>query len=138
MKYPKFLKYNDTIGITALSSGCSDSVFDMNLAINNLKKEKFNIVNTDNVYGNYVVSSDKNTRISELNDLLRKDIQLLQIARGGEFLYELLDSIPYEEIVEKNILVQGYSDPTSLLYVLTTKYDFATIYGLNGKIERFS
>ena len=133
MKYPSFLKENDLIGITALSSGCSDSVSEMNEAINNLINEGFNVITTNNVYGNYIVSSSKENRINELNELLKKDIKLLQIARGGSLLYELLDSIPYEEIVNKKVLVQGYSDPTSLLYILTTKYDLATIYGLNGK-----
>jgi len=133
MKYPTFLKKNDLIGITALSSGCSDSVNEMNLAIDNLKKNNFRVITTNNVYGNYFVSSDKETRIKELNELLDKDINLLQVARGGSLLYEILDIIPYDKIVANNLLVQGYSDPTSLLYILTTKYDLATVYGLNGK-----
>ena len=133
MKYPEFLKENDLIGITALSSGCSDSIKEIKEAINNLEKEKFQVITTNNVYGNYIVSSDKEIRIKELKELLDKDIKLLQIARGGSFLYEVLNDIPYEKIVKKNILVQGYSDPTSLLYILTTKYNLATIYGLNGK-----
>lgn len=132
MIYPNFLNKNDLIGITALSSGCSDSVFEMKSAISNLQRE-FNVEITNNVYGNYIVSSSKEVRINELNELLRKDIKLLQIARGGDFLYEILNDFPYEEIVKRKILVQGYSDVTSLLYILTTKYDLATIYGLNGK-----
>ena len=132
MNYPNFLKKNDLIGITALSSGCSDSVIEMKKAISNLEKE-FNVEVTNNVYGNYIVSSNKETRINELNELLNKDIKLLQIARGGDFLYEILNDFPYDEIVKRNIIVQGYSDPTSLLYILTTKYNLATIYGLNGK-----
>ena len=132
MNYPNFLKKNDLIGITALSSGCSDSVVEMKNAIDNLKKE-FKVEVTNNVYGNYIVSSDKETRINELNDLLKKDIKLLQIARGGDFLYEILNDFPYDEVTRRKIMVQGYSDVTSLLYVLTTKYDLATIYGLNGK-----
>ena len=132
MIYPNFLKKNDLIGITALSSGCSDSIEEMNEAISNLSKE-FKVTTTNNVYGNYIVSSVKEERINELNELLKEDIKLLQIARGGDFLYEILDEFPYEEIVKRKLLVQGYSDPTSLLYILTTKYDLATIYGLNGK-----
>ena len=132
MIYPNFLKNNDLIGITALSSGCSDSIEEMNEAITNLEKN-FKVEITNNVYGNYIVSGSKDVRLNELNDLLKEDIKLLQIARGGDFLYEVLDGFPYEEFVKRKLLVQGYSDPTSLLYVLTTKYDLATIYGLNGK-----
>lgn len=132
MIYPKFLAKNDLIGITALSSGCSDSVLEMKEAINNLEKE-FKVICTNNVWGNYIVSSSKGERINELKRLLKEDIKLLQIARGGDYLYEVLSDIPYNEIVNRKLLVQGYSDPTSLLYILTTKYDLATIYGLNGK-----
>jgi len=132
MIYPNFLKKNDLIGITALSSGCSDSIDEMNKAVANLEKH-FKVLTTNNVYGNYIVSGTKEERLNELNDLLKEDIKLLQIARGGDFLYEILDGVPYEEIINRKLLVQGYSDPTSLLYILTTKYDLVTIYGLNGK-----
>lgn len=133
MKYPHFLKNNDLIGITALSSGCSDSVNEMQQAITNLENYGFRVIATDNVFGNYLVSSDQKTRINQLKSLLNNDIRLLQIARGGNFLYELLPMIPYEEIVKRHLMVQGYSDPTSLLYILTTKYDLATVYGMNAK-----
>lgn len=129
---PNFLKENDLIGITALSNGCSDCLDEIKSAISNLEKE-FIVETTPNVYGNYIVSSCKETRIKELNELLKKDIKLLQIARTADFLYETLDRIPYEEIANRKLLVQGYSDATSLLYILTTKYDLMTIYGLNGK-----
>jgi len=46
-----------------------------------------------------------------------------------------MDILPY--IDEENILknpkwIQGYSDPTTLLYLITTKLDIATIYGINA------
>lgn len=129
---PNFLKENDLIGMTALSNGCSDCLEELNESILNLEKE-FVVETTPNVYGNYIVSSSKETRIKELKELLKKDIKLLQIARTADFLYETLDSIPYEEIANRKLLVQGYSDATSLLYILTTKYDLMTVYGLNGK-----
>lgn len=132
MIYPNFLKNRDLVGITALSNGCSDCVLEMKQAIANLEKH-FNVITTNNVYGNYIVSSSKEERIKELNELLENDIKLLQIARASDFLYEVLDEVPFKEISKRKLLVQGYSDPTSLLYILTTKYDLATIYGLNGK-----
>ena len=36
-------------------------------------------------------------------------------------------------IKEHPMWLMGYSDITSLLYILTTKYDIATIYGFNAK-----
>lgn len=132
MIYPKFLTKNSVIGITALSAGCMDTKEEMNDALRNLK-QFFSVIWTPNVFGNYIVSSNKDVRLKELNSLLEQNIDLLQIARGGDFLYEILDKIPCELIVKKRLLVQGYSDVTSLLYILTTKYDLSTIYGLNGK-----
>ena len=132
MNYPKFLKDHDVIGITALSCGMGNDTLETKISFNNLKKF-FKLIITPNVYGNQIVSSSKEERISELNTLLNEDIKLLMIFRGGDYLYEVLDELDFKKIKDKNIWVEGYSDPTSLLYILTVKYDIATIYGFNGK-----
>ena len=132
MKYPKFLKRNDNIGITAISCGMGNDIEETKISFNNLKKE-FKLIITPDVYGNLIVSADIKTRVKEFNDLLNENIKMLYIFRGGDFTYETLDYLDYEKIVNKNIWVSGSSDPTSLLYILTTKYDLATIYGFNGK-----
>lgn len=132
MKYPKFLEKGDTIGVTALSSGTSDVITIVKKSFNNLKKD-YRLIVTPNVYGESIVSSDIDTRIKELNDILDEDIKFLFNVRGGDYLSETLDRIDYQKIVHKNIWLEGYSDITNLLYILTTKYDLATIYGLNAK-----
>ncbi len=132
MKYPKFLKENDLVGITALSSGTGNEINEVKIALNHLK-EYFHLIITPCVYGSSIVSADRNTRLKELNDLLKEDIKLLLNIRGGDFLNETLNGIDYAKIVKKNIWVMGYSDITNLLYILTTKYDLATIYGVNAK-----
>lgn len=132
MIYPEFLKKNDFIGITALSSGCNNCLDELELSINNLKKDYFLIV-TNDVYGDSVVSASKEIRAYEFNSLLEQNVKMIYIARGGDFLIETLPLIDFCKVKEKKIWIQGYSDPTSLLYILTTKYDLATIYGINGK-----
>ncbi len=132
MKYPNFLRKDDLIGITALSKGAGDVIKETKISLNHLK-ENYRLIVTPNVYGNGYVSSDVKTRIKEFNDLLNEDIKMLMNIRGGDFLYETLNFLDYQKIVDKKLLVQGYSDPTSLLYVLTIKYDLATVYGFNGK-----
>lgn len=132
MIYPKFLKKEDLIGISALSSGCELVIPELKRATNHLKEE-FNVTLTPNVYGKEIVSSSKERRIKELKELLQEDIKMLLVARGGDFLYETLDDIPYEEIVKRKIFVGGHSDPSTLLYILTTKYDLSTVYGMNAK-----
>ena len=132
MKYPEFLKDNDLVGITAISCGVGNDIQETKISFNNLKKF-FKLIVTPDVYGNLIVSTDVETRVKEFNEVLDENIKLLYIFRGGDFTYETLDFLDYEKIVEKNIWVSGASDPTSLLYILTTKYDLATIYGFNGK-----
>ena len=58
---------------------------------------------------------------------------MILCAKGGDLLFEILDKVDYQALKANPKWVQGYSDPTSLLYAITTKYDIATIYGLNGK-----
>ena len=132
MIYPSFLKKDDLVGITALSNGMGNDLQETKISINQLKKY-FKLIITPNVYGNSPVSSSKEERIKELLDILKEDIKMLIVFRGGEYLIEILDNIDFNKIKNKKIWVMGYSDPTSLLYILTTKYDLATIYGLNGK-----
>ena len=132
MKYPNFIKDGDLVGITALSSGTGNDIKEVKVAINHLK-EHFKLIVTPNVYGNQIVSSDIEKRIQEFNELLNEDIKMLLNIRGGDFSLETIDRLNLENIVKKKILVEGFSDITSLVYVLTTKYDYMTFYGLNAK-----
>ena len=133
MIYPKLIKENGVIGITALSSGTGDDLGEVKIALNHLKEHGYKLIVTPNVYGKKIVSSDKETRIKEFNDLLLEDIDILFNIRGGDFSFETLDGLNFSKIVEKRLLVQGFSDITTLVYTLTTKYDLATFYGLNAK-----
>ena len=132
MKYPKLLKKNDLVGITALSSGAKDCKKDMENAIKNINNY-FNCYYTKNVYGDSLVSSSASERANQLYELLEKKVKLVLIARGGDYLYEVLDYLDFNKIRKSNIWIEGSSDSTSLLYVLTTKYYLATIYGKNAK-----
>lgn len=132
MKYPRFLKKNDTIGITAISSGAGDKIKEVKISLNHLK-EDYRLIVTPNVYGGEIVSSSKERRIKEFNELLNEDIDMLMNIRGGDFSLETIDKLDFKKIVKKNLLVQGFSDTTSLVYTLTTKYDYATLYGFNAK-----
>ena len=126
MKYPKLLKDNDRIGITALSSGASDCIEEMDESIKNLEKN-FKVFYTKDVYGDSVVSASSLERAKELDELLDEDINLIMLARGGDYLFDCLEYINFDKIVDKNTWIEGASDGTGILYVLTTKYDFATV-----------
>lgn len=132
MKYPRFLKENDTIGITALSSGTGDKLLEVKTSLNHLK-EQFKLIITPNVWGSEIVSSPTKTRIKEFNELLDENINGLMNIRGGDFAYDTLNELDFKKIVKKRLLTQGFSDTTSFIYTLTTKYDLATLYGANAK-----
>lgn len=133
MLYPYFLNNGDKIGITAISKGTGNDLKEVKTALNHFKSLGYKLVITPNVYGNLIVSSDRETRIREFQELLKEDIKLLFNIRGGDFSLEVIDKLDYQKIVDKRILVEGFSDITSLVYILTTKYDLMTLYGLNAK-----
>lgn len=129
MIIPEFLKDNDTIGVTACSCGVLDKIDKYEKSINNVKKNGFNILETPDVRTGGLVSTDAKTRVNELNSLItNKDIKMINIAAGGDFLCEILPYLDYDLIKKNPKWYGGSSDPTSLLYSITTKLDMPTIY----------
>ena len=134
MIYPNFLK-EGKIGITALSMGVDEAKKDsFNVSLDYLKSRGINTYCTKNVYSNNkVVSSQKKKRAKEFNELItKKDIDIIMCARGGDILFDCLKYIDFNVLKQNPKWVEGYSDPTSLLFTITTKYDIATIYGNNA------
>ena len=132
MKYPNFLQNGDIIGITALSAGVGEKIESFELSIDNLKKNGFNILETSNVRNESFVSSSAEKRVEELNQLvLNKDVKMVLCAAGGDFLIEVLPKLNLENIKNNEKWFMGYSDPSTLLHLITTKLDIATIYGHN-------
>lgn len=129
MLYPNFLKNGDTIGITACSCGVLRKIEKYEKSINNVKSNGFDIIETKNVRTDGVVSSDKFTRARELESLfLDNNVKSVAIASGGDFLYDMLDEVNFNILKDNPKWLLGSSDPTSLLYILTTNYDIATMY----------
>ena len=132
MIYPSFLKEKDIIGITAPSSGVGHKLESFDLSINNLKKH-FNVIETESVRNNNEVSNTSEIRGKEFNELLtNKDVKCILCASGGDFCISSLDYINFDLLNDIINWIEGYSDPTSILYYITTKYDIATIYGNNA------
>lgn len=132
MIYPKDLK-NNKIGITALSSGVGESISSFVSSLTNLKKNGFNLVETKNVRSIKNPSSSVKTRVKELNELIEdENIEAILCAAGGDYLIEIIPFIDFEKIKKYPKWYMGSSDPTSLLYLITTTCDIATIYGHNA------
>lgn len=130
MIFPKYLNDNDTIGITACSCGVLKKINKYEDSINNVRNVgKFNIVETNNVRTLGVVSSDRYTRKNELESLYKDDnVKAITIASGGDFLSDMLSVLDYDTIRNNVKWLCGSSDPTSLLFTVTTNLDIATIY----------
>lgn len=133
MKYPQFLRENDTIGIVSMSAGVGAYIEAYELALLNLKKAGFLLKESPSVRVNDKVANDGKTRALELDELVKdKDVKLIACVTGGDFAIEMLPYVNFNDIKNNLKWYMGASDPTSFLYTLTTNYDIATIYGFNA------
>lgn len=136
MIYPKFLKENDLIDVPAPSDGadCVETRNRYNNAKSNLEKMGFTIKMSDFIFNSKNGrSSDAQSRAKELNNMFEDNSNCILCAAGGEFLVEILPYVNFEKIVQNPKWVVGFSDPTGILFPLTTKYDISTMYGNNFK-----
>ena len=135
MIYPKFLKENDCIGVPAPSAGAKDDkkINKFNNSKKLLEEHKYRLVLSENLYKDENCrSASAEIRGKEVNDMFsNKNIDFILCASGGEFLVEMLPFVNFDLLKENPKFVAGFSDPTGLLYTITTKYDIATIYGNN-------
>ena len=137
MIYPKFLQKGATIGVPAVSDGSYNETSNIRFknSIKRFEEMGYKVIPSKNLYNSVMTrSADAITRAKEFNDMIKnKDIDFLMCAAGGEFLLEILPYIDFEKIKENPKFVQGFSDPTGIMYPITTKCDIATIYSVNFK-----
>ena len=145
MLYPQFLKDNATIGVPAPSDAAKDAkkANKYNHAVKYFEDNGYKLKLSKNLYNSVMArSSDAKTRGKELNEMFKdENIDFIICASGGEFLVECLPYVDFNLIKNNPKFVAGFSDPTGILFPITTKYDIATIYGNNfGSfgMEKFS
>ena len=135
MIYPSFLKEKDCIGVPAPSDTAKDSkkVNKYKHSIKYFEDNGYKLKLSKNLFTSTMGrSADAKTRGKELNEMFKsKDIDFILCASGGEFLVECLPYVDFNLIKDNPKFVAGFSDPTGLLFPITTKYDIATIYGNN-------
>lgn len=135
MIFPKFLSNGACIGVPAPSSGAYDDLHIVKYLNSKSKLEKmgFTCILSNNInISEMARSGSAKVRADEFNKMIEdKNIDFIMCAAGGEFLVEILPYIDFSKIVQNPKFVQGFSDPTGLLFPITTKYDIATIYGNN-------
>ena len=135
MIYPEFLKEHDSIGVTAPSDGITDEVKLKRLdnAIKNFEDRSFIIKETPNVRCSVKGrSASSKERTDELESLYKDDnVKAIICASGGDFLLEMLSELDFNVIKDNPKWLQGFSDPTGLLFTITNNLDIATIYADN-------
>lgn len=133
MKYPKMLSNGSIIGVTALSAGVGRKIEEFELSIEKIKENGFKVVETENVRTNSFASASASERAKQLDDLINNEnVDMVMCAAGGDLCYEMLPYINTESILKNPKWIMGASDPTSVLYYVTTKLDIATMYGHNA------
>lgn len=133
MLYPRFLEKNDIIGIIAPSQGVGDHLESFKKSIKTLEEYGYKIKETASVRNKGMVSTTGEKRSQELDEVITdKNVKMIICASGGDFLLEMLPTINWKNIKQSPKWIMGYSDPTALLYITTTKLDIATIYGCNA------
>ncbi len=138
MRYPEFIKKNDTVAFIAPAFGCTiepyKSSFENFLEI--LKNDGFNTEIGKNVYkeDGVGISSDPASCAKELEEYYISDSNDAIIScGGGELMCETISNVDFEKIKEaKPKWYMGYSDNTHMTFLLTTLCDVASIYGPNA------
>ena len=133
MLYPKFIKEKDTIGICAPSAGVGHKLDDFRKSNRVLKSYGYRIRETASVRVNNVRSASAKKRAAELDELVTdRKIDCILCAAGGDFMLEMMPYVNFEHIGENPKWIAGMSDPTNILFTVTTMLDIATLYGRNG------
>lgn len=134
MIYPSFLNNGDKIIVPAPSDGGIDERDYARYKNAKAKLENlgYNIELSPNAYKSEKArSATAIERGKEINNAFESDAKAIICLAGGEFLVEALSYVDFEKILNKPKWVQGFSDPTGILFPLTTKYDISTIYSNN-------
>lgn len=134
MIYPEFLQRGDTVGICAPSAGIGESDFaEFELSLSHLRRQNWTIKETASVRSGLDESASPKTRGAEFNELVYdSEAKAIMCAAGGDFLISMLPYVDAEAVKNNPKWIQGFSDPTSLLYYITTACDVATVYGVNA------
>ena len=133
MIYPKFLSEHAIIGICAPSAGVGHKIESFEDSLKVLRAQGWKIWETEHVRVDDLRGGEARQRAEELMSLFSLDaVDAVFSAAGGDFLSEILPYIDWQLLAEHPKWLMGASDPTGILYPMTTICDVATLYGSNG------
>ncbi len=135
MLIPDYIKYGDTIAVTAPSDGNKSDIDIARLSFAKSKIEDLgvNVIETDNVRRSIKGrSASARERAEQFMQVWKnKDVKAVISAKGGDFLMEILPYIDFDIIKSNPKWFQGYSDNTGLAFTIAVICDIATVYTSN-------
>lgn len=135
MRYPKFLRERDIIGLVAPSFGACGVPY-------GLRQERAEEYFTDMGYSFKKVphvnviengeSAPADVRVKEFMDMwMDEDVDFICSVAGGEKELQVLPYLDIEKLSSTPKYFMGYSDNTTICYALTVLCDMASIYGIH-------
>lgn len=134
MIYPEFITKGDTVYVTAPSDGNKDDVDYIRLdrAKAALRERGVETIETPDVRKSEKGrSAAAKQRADEFTEAWFSGAKAVFAAKGGDFLMEMLTFVPFDRLCREPKWFQGFSDNTSIGFILSTCYDIASIYGDN-------
>ncbi len=135
MIFPRWIQKGDKIGVTACSGGKTSPVDLIRLdnAAGQFQERGYLVEETSDVRTEEKGrSAPAKVRAEELHSLVTDpEVSWVIQACGGDYLAEMLSYADFELIKKHPKWYQGYSDPTGLLFTITTNCDMATVYAGN-------
>lgn len=133
MIFPTFPKPGDVLGIAAPSAGVGHKLESFDESLARLRARGYEIVETASVRNDSDRSASAEVRGREFSELLADDrVRAVLSASGGDYNIEMLPYLDVDPLLRTPKWIAGASDPTNILYYLTTTYDVATLYGFNA------
>ena len=133
MIYPQFIRPGQTLGICAPSAGVGEKLVSFDESLETLHHSGIATFETASVRNAAMPSAPAELRGDEFNQLFAdNDIAAVISASGGDYNIEMLPYIDQDLVSADPKWFAGYSDPTSIEMLLTTKLDIASIYGVNA------
>lgn len=135
MIFPKWIEKGDFIGVTACSAGKTAPVdlIRLNCAAEQFGMRGYRVTETPDVRTDEKGrSAPAKVRAEEFHSLLlNPEVSWIIQACGGDYLAEMLSYADFDAVRVNPKWIQGYSDPTGLLFSVTTNCDVATVYAGN-------
>ncbi len=123
------LSTDEPIGVVALSGPADPERLERGLAI--LRAWDRPVIEAPNLRQRLdYLSGPDDSRVEGLHSLLDQGVRVIWAMRGGYGITRVLDQLPWDRLVEAEVMLIGYSDATAILNPLTLRSGVVQVHGL--------